>query len=83
MRPHQHGVQFYTHCHMRQKHSSHGELPAAVCFISIFTRLVFQNGFWFSILCSLVLFIPTIILSVKLGNLYQKLEPYPGPLVEA
>lgn len=41
------------------------------------------NGFWFSLMWCLLLFIPTIILSVKLATLYQKYEPYPGPLVEA
>ncbi|KAF5290870.1 hypothetical protein FQR65_LT11509 [Abscondita terminalis] len=41
------------------------------------------NGFWFSLMWCLILFIPTIILSVKLASLYQKYEPYPGPLVEA
>jgi len=41
------------------------------------------NGFWASIGWCLVLFIPVIILSVKLASLYQKSEPYPGPLVES
>lgn len=41
------------------------------------------NGFWASIGWCLVLFIPAIILSVKLAALYQKSDPYPGPLVEA
>lgn len=41
------------------------------------------NGFWFSLMWCLLLFIPTIIFSVKLATLYQKYEPYPGPLVEA
>ncbi|KAF5293671.1 hypothetical protein FQA39_LY03156 [Lamprigera yunnana] len=40
------------------------------------------NGFWFSLMWCLLLFIPTIIFSVKLATLYQKYEPYPGPLVE-
>jgi prominin 1 len=30
-----------------------------------------------------LLFFPTIILSAKLSTLYQKSDPYPGPLVEA
>ena len=42
-----------------------------------------QNGFWASVGWCLLLFIPTIILSVKLATLYQKSDPYPGPLVEA
>jgi prominin 1 len=42
-----------------------------------------QNGFWASIGWCLVLFIPAIILSVKLAALYQKSDPYPGPLVES
>ncbi|XP_015595428.1 prominin-like protein isoform X3 [Cephus cinctus] len=41
------------------------------------------NGFWASVGWCLVLFIPTIILCVKLSALYQKSDPYPGPLVEA
>ncbi|XP_014215519.1 prominin-like protein isoform X2 [Copidosoma floridanum] len=39
------------------------------------------NGFWVSVGWCLVLFIPTIILCVKLSALYQKSDPYPGPLV--
>ncbi|XP_015513238.1 prominin-like protein isoform X2 [Neodiprion pinetum] len=41
------------------------------------------NGFWASVGWCLVLFIPTIILCAKLSALYQKSDPYPGPLVEA
>ncbi|XP_070163104.1 prominin-like protein isoform X2 [Polyergus mexicanus] len=41
------------------------------------------NGFWASVGWCLVLFIPTIVLCVKLSALYQKSDPYPGPLVEA
>ncbi|BET01929.1 Prominin [Nesidiocoris tenuis] len=41
------------------------------------------NGFWLSVGCAVLLFIPAIILSVKLSTLYQKAEPYPGALVEA
>lgn len=41
------------------------------------------NGFWASIGWILVLFIPAIVFSVKLASLYQKSDPYPGPLVEA
>ncbi|XP_066595040.1 prominin-like protein isoform X2 [Prorops nasuta] len=41
------------------------------------------NGFWASVGWCLILFIPTIILCVKLSALYQKSDPYPGPLVEA
>uniref|UniRef100_A0A1B6EEW6 Prominin-like protein n=1 Tax=Clastoptera arizonana TaxID=38151 RepID=A0A1B6EEW6_9HEMI len=41
------------------------------------------NGFWASVGFILVLFLPAIILSVKLASLYQKSDPYPGPLVEA
>ncbi|KAF3424770.1 hypothetical protein E2986_04140 [Frieseomelitta varia] len=41
------------------------------------------NGFWVSVGWCLVLFIPTIVLCVKLSALYQKSDPYPGPLVEA
>lgn len=41
------------------------------------------NGFWASVGWCLLLFIPSIILSVKLATLYQKSDPYPGPLVEA
>lgn len=42
-----------------------------------------QNGFWVSVGWCLILFIPTIVLCVKLSALYQKSDPYPGPLVEA
>ncbi|XP_034944559.1 prominin-like protein [Chelonus insularis] len=41
------------------------------------------NGFWISVGWCLILFIPTIILCVKLSALYQKSDPYPGPLVES
>ncbi|PSN40478.1 hypothetical protein C0J52_11617 [Blattella germanica] len=41
------------------------------------------NGFWASIGWCLVLFVPAIVLSVKLAALYQKSDPYPGPLVES
>nr|XP_050854478.1 prominin-like protein isoform X4 [Vespula vulgaris] len=41
------------------------------------------NGFWASVGWCLILFLPTIVLCVKLSNLYQKSDPYPGPLVEA
>ncbi|XP_001122309.4 prominin-like protein isoform X5 [Apis mellifera] len=41
------------------------------------------NGFWVSVGWCLILFIPTIVLCVKLSALYQKSDPYPGPLVEA
>ncbi|XP_058796560.1 prominin-like protein isoform X2 [Phymastichus coffea] len=41
------------------------------------------NGFWLSVGWSSLLLIPTIILCVKLSTLYQKSDPYPGPLVEA
>ncbi|XP_023289033.1 prominin-like protein [Orussus abietinus] len=41
------------------------------------------NGFWVSVGWCLVLFIPTIVLCVKLSVLYKKSDPYPGPLVEA
>lgn len=41
------------------------------------------NGFWMSVGICTILFMPIIILCVKLASLYQKSEPYPGPLVEA
>lgn len=41
------------------------------------------NGFWASVGWCLILFLPTIVLCVKLSALYQKSDPYPGPLVEA
>ncbi|XP_071444915.1 prominin-like protein isoform X2 [Hetaerina americana] len=40
------------------------------------------NGFWASIGWCIILFIPTIVLSVLLSGLYRKSDPYPGPLVE-
>lgn len=39
------------------------------------------NGFWVSLFSSLLLFIPTIIVSVKLASLYQKYKQY-GQYVE-
>ncbi|XP_056644731.1 prominin-like protein isoform X5 [Diorhabda sublineata] len=39
------------------------------------------NGFWVSLLASLLLFIPTIVVSVKLASLYQKYKQY-GQYVE-
>ncbi|XP_015838370.2 prominin-like protein isoform X2 [Tribolium castaneum] len=41
------------------------------------------NGYWFGLFWSLLLFIPTIIVSVKLATLYQKHSPYSRDLVEA
>ncbi|XP_053593679.1 prominin-like protein isoform X3 [Microplitis demolitor] len=41
------------------------------------------NGFWVSVGWCLILFLPTIVLCVKLSALYQKSDPYPGPLVES
>lgn len=40
------------------------------------------NGFWLSLLLSLVLFIPTIIVSVKLASLYQKYKQFGGQYIE-
>ncbi|XP_044575235.1 prominin-like protein [Cotesia glomerata] len=41
------------------------------------------NGFWVSVGWCLILFLPTVVLCVKLSALYQKSDPYPGPLVES
>lgn len=41
------------------------------------------NGFWAGVIFCVLLFFPTIVLSAKLSTLYQKSDPYPGPLVEA
>merc|ERR1719384_1739343 len=41
------------------------------------------NGFWASIGWCYLLYLPCILLSVSLISLYRKVEPYPGPLVEA
>ncbi|XP_055531338.1 prominin-like protein isoform X3 [Wyeomyia smithii] len=41
------------------------------------------NGFWAGVAWCLVIFLPTIVLCVKLSTLYQKSDPYPGPLVES
>lgn len=41
------------------------------------------NGFWAGVGWCLLLFFPTLILSVKLSSLYQKSDPYPGPSAEA
>lgn len=40
------------------------------------------NGFWAGTAWCVILFLPTIIICVKLSSLYQKSDPYPGPLVE-
>ncbi|XP_037940754.1 prominin-like protein isoform X3 [Teleopsis dalmanni] len=41
------------------------------------------NGFWAGVIVCVVLFLPTLIVAVKLASLYQKSDPYPGPLVES
>lgn len=41
------------------------------------------NGFWASIGWCLLLFIPAIIISLRLMSLYHKLDPYQGPLAES
>lgn len=41
------------------------------------------NGFWAGVGWCLAIFLPTIVLCVKLSSLYQKSDPYPGPLVES
>ncbi|XP_068914419.1 prominin-like protein isoform X4 [Tenebrio molitor] len=41
------------------------------------------NGYWFSLFWSVLLFVPTIIVSVKLATLYKKRTSYSSDLVEA
>lgn len=41
------------------------------------------NGFWAGVGWCLAIFLPSIILCVKLSTLYSKSDPYPGPLVES
>ncbi|XP_054732946.1 prominin-like protein isoform X1 [Anastrepha obliqua] len=41
------------------------------------------NGFWAGAALCVVLFLPTLMVAVKLASLYQKSDPYPGPLVES
>lgn len=41
------------------------------------------NGFWVGVAWCVILFLPTLIISAKLSTLYQKSDPYPGPLVES
>lgn len=41
------------------------------------------NGFWAGVAWCLAIFLPTIVLCVKLSTLYHKSDPYPGPLVES
>lgn len=41
------------------------------------------NGFWAGVVWCLILFLPSIIFGVKLSTLYQKSDPYPGPMVES
>ncbi|XP_073839373.1 prominin-like isoform X4 [Musca autumnalis] len=41
------------------------------------------NGFWAGVFWCVLLFLPTLIVAVKLSSLYQKSDPYPGPLVES
>lgn len=40
------------------------------------------NGFWACIGWCFLLFLPCLVLSVRLISLYRKCEPYPGPLLE-
>jgi hypothetical protein len=44
---------------------------------------MFQNGFWLSVGWIVLLFVPALLFAIKLSILYQKVEPYPGPLTEA
>lgn len=41
------------------------------------------NGFWAGVGWCVLLFLPTLIICAKLSTLYQKSDPYPGPLVES
>ncbi|XP_055382529.1 prominin-like protein isoform X2 [Condylostylus longicornis] len=41
------------------------------------------NGFWAGLGWCVMLFLPTLVISIKLSSLYQKSDPYPGPLVES
>uniref|UniRef100_A0A182NIR2 Prominin-like protein n=1 Tax=Anopheles dirus TaxID=7168 RepID=A0A182NIR2_9DIPT len=41
------------------------------------------NGFWAGVVWCLLLFLPSIIFGVKQSTLYQKSDPYPGPMVES
>ncbi|XP_065075957.1 prominin-like protein isoform X2 [Ochlerotatus camptorhynchus] len=41
------------------------------------------NGFWAGVGWCLAIFLPSIVLCVKLSTLYSKSDPYPGPLVES
>ncbi|XP_045477770.1 prominin-like protein isoform X2 [Harmonia axyridis] len=41
-----------------------------------------MNGFWFTLLCSMLVFLPTIVISVKLAILYQKQVPFSDYYVE-
>ena len=41
------------------------------------------NGFWASVGWCYLLYLPCVLLSLSLISLYRKVEPYPGPLVEA
>lgn len=52
-------------------------------FLISFFHEYLQNGLWAGIITCILLFLPAIIFSLKLSTLYQKSDPYPGPLVEA
>ncbi|XP_044759870.1 prominin-like protein isoform X2 [Coccinella septempunctata] len=41
-----------------------------------------MNGFWFTLLCSMLVFLPTIVISVKLAILYQKQVPFSDYYIE-
>lgn len=41
------------------------------------------NGYWMSLGWCILLFIPMMVVAVRLAKLYLHADPYPGPLVEA
>ncbi|KAK9883027.1 hypothetical protein WA026_001239 [Henosepilachna vigintioctopunctata] len=41
-----------------------------------------MNGLWFTLVCSMLVFLPTIVISVKLAILYQKQVPFSDYYVE-
>lgn len=55
---------------------------SAVTDLDLFSCSFLQNGFWVGVAWCVLLFLPTIVISAKLSTLYQKSDPYPGPLVE-
>ncbi|KAI5698871.1 hypothetical protein M8J75_013032 [Diaphorina citri] len=83
------GSEFEKHVdHYVSRVINHLEFDVGKCWpLSLVYNATVVSGcskilFWFSVGGVFLLFIPAIVISVKLASLYQKSDPYPGPLVE-